>query len=271
MTESAGRFAFGKNWHSFIERSFDESRLAIAQQHLLEFLKADTLAGKRFLDIGCGSGLHSLAAYRAGAGEIVSFDYDADSVTAARQLWRLSGNPPHWRIEQGSVLGADYMASLGLFDIVYAWGVLHHTGDQWAAIRRAAERVKPGGLFYVALYTSDVFTGKRNAQFWIAVKRRYNEGGWLVRRYLELGYAAGILYRLARQRRNPIAHVMGYRQSRGMSFYTDVRDWVGGWPMEFSSIAEVKEFVGGELGLDLVNIATGEANTEYLFQRRDSA
>ena len=266
MNDDPPRFAFGKNWLSFVEHDFDESRLAIAEQHMLAFLAPDTLAGRRFLDIGCGSGLHSLAACHADASEVVSFDYDSDSVRATRHLRDLVGAPPHWRIEQGSVLDPAFMDRLGQFDIVYAWGVLHHTGDQWSAIRRAAACVQPGGLLYIALYTSDVFTGKRNADFWIRIKRRYNTGGRFVRWYLELWYAASILGGIARQRRNPIAYVTGYKRSRGMSFFTDVRDWVGGWPMEFSSVAEVKRFVGAELQFDLVNIATGEANTEYLFR-----
>jgi len=286
MTESAGtknagteespRFAFGKNWESFIAQNFDESRLKIASDHLLGFLKTDTLEGKRFLDIGSGSGLHSLAACRAGAREIVSFDYDRHSVSTTAGLRHMAGDPPHWRVEQGSVLDAAYMESLGTFDIVYSWGVLHHTGDQWTAIRNAAARVRPGGLFYVALYTSDVFTPPRDAEFWLRIKRRYNEGGALTRRYLEMWYAAGILYSQYRQGNNPISYATGYKKSRGMSFYHDVRDWVGGWPMEFSWIAEVKQFLGdeqggGELGFELVNIATGHANTEYLYRRPDGA
>ncbi len=166
MTESAGtepRFAFGKNWESFIAKNFDGSRLKIASDHLLGFLKTDTLDGKRFLDIGCGSGLHSLAACGAGAREIVSFDYDRDSVSTTEGLRRMAGDPPHWRVEQGSVLDAAYMESLGTFDIVYSWGVLHHTGDQWTAIRNAAAaRVQPGrGLLRRALYLRRVQTAAR--------------------------------------------------------------------------------------------------------------
>ena len=61
------RFAFGSNWHRFIERDFSEARAQAAQLHLLDFLKMTSLQGRRFLDVGCGSGLHSLAALRAGA------------------------------------------------------------------------------------------------------------------------------------------------------------------------------------------------------------
>jgi SAM-dependent methyltransferase len=267
MSNAADRFAFGKNWASFIEHHFDDERVAITQTHLLKFLGRGSLEGLTFLDIGCGSGLHSLAAYRAGAARVISFDYDHMSVGTTRKLRALAGDPENWQVLQGSVLDADFMAGLGQFDIVYSWGVLHHTGDQWTALKHAAARMGAGGLFYVALYTSDVFTGKHDAAFWLRTKRRYNEGGWLVRRGLEFWYAAGQLYSLFRQGSNPIAYVANYRNSRGMSYYHDVKDWVGGWPMEFSSVAEIKAFGRDTLGLDLADIKTGEANTEYLFRR----
>jgi SAM-dependent methyltransferase len=267
MTIETNRFAFGKNWASFIERHFDDERVAITRAHLLGFLRRDSLEGSTFLDIGCGSGLHSLAAYRAGAARILSFDYDPMSVETTMKLRALAGNPENWRVIQGSVLDPEFMAGLGEFDVVYSWGVLHHTGDQWTALKHAAARIRAGGVFYVALYTSDIFTGKRDARFWLRLKRRYNEGGWLTRRGLELWYAAGQLVSLLRQGINPITYVANYRNSRGMSFYHDVKDWVGGWPMEFSSVAEVKQFGRDTLGLDLTNIETGEANSEYLFRR----
>ncbi|MGH7090009.1 MAG: class I SAM-dependent methyltransferase [Stellaceae bacterium] len=260
------RFAFGKNWQSFIDKHFSEERVAIAQQHLLGFLKLDTLAGKRMIDIGCGSGLHSLAALRSDVLELLSFDYDMNSVAATQKLRQLSGNPAHWRVEQGSVLDNAYLESLGQFDIVYSWGVLHHTGDQWSAIRNAAGLTAPGGMFYVALYTSDVFVN-RPAEFWLNVKRRYNRSGWLGKRMIEAWYIGGHCWTMLRCKENPLTFMWNYKKSRGMSYYTDVRDWVGGWPMEFSAIQEVKDFARDKLKLELVNIKTGEANTEYLFQR----
>jgi hypothetical protein len=55
-----------------------------------------------------------------------------------------------------------------------------------------------------------------------------------------------------------------------MAFYTDIKDWLGGWPMEFAGISDVKQFCGEKLGLELINITTGEANSEYLFKKRDA-
>jgi SAM-dependent methyltransferase len=266
VTNDTPRFGFGKNWQNFVDRRFSEERLRIAQDHLLSFLKLTNLAGKRMIDIGCGSGLHSLAAIRANVAELLSLDYDTDSVAATRQLCSMFGAPRHWRIEQGSILDEGYISGLGQFDIVYSWGVLHHTGDQWTAIRNAARLIAPGGVFYVALYTSDAFVDPP-AEFWLDVKRRYNRSGWLGKRAIEAWYIVRQFVAMLRARKNPLAYVWNYKKSRGMSYYTDVKDWVGGWPMEFSAISEVKRFARDELKLELMNIATGEANTEYMFKR----
>src|SRR5580704_5075550 len=201
-------FDFGKNWADFVDKHFSEERVRIAQEHLLGFLRLPDLTGKRMVDIGCGSGLHSLAALRANAGELVSFDYSADAVATTRRLHALSGSPAHWHIEQGSVLDQPYMAGLGKFDLVYSWGVLHHTGDQWTALRHAAECVAPSGVLYVALYTSDVFVDPP-AEYWLTVKRRYNRSAWSGKRAIEAWYIAGQFYNLLRQHQNPLAYVWG--------------------------------------------------------------
>ncbi|HVP29457.1 MAG TPA: class I SAM-dependent methyltransferase [Myxococcota bacterium] len=265
--DSERRFAFGRNWRDYVEKSFTPEKVEIARKHLLGFLGRTDLAGQSFLDIGCGSGLHSYAAFQAGAARVVSFDYDRDSVETTRLLHAVAGHPERWSISQGSILDRAFVATLGTFDVVYSWGVLHHTGDQWSAIRNAASCLAPGSLFYIALYTSDVFVDPPPA-FWLDVKKRYVDGGFLTKRRLELWYLwrfnlGGNPLRIPRL----VKQMAEYKKNRGMNLYTDVKDWLGGWPMEFSSIAEVKRFADKELGLELVKIAAGEANTEYLFRK----
>jgi SAM-dependent methyltransferase len=264
------RFAFGRNWREFVERHLTEERIEIAKRHMLGFLGAEDLKGKSFLDIGCGSGIHSLSAHRAGAARITSFDYDPEAVAATGIVKSRAAGSEQWTVKQGSAIDPDYMRSLGQFDVVYAWGVLHHTGDQWAAFRLATERLAPNGVFYVAMYTSDVFLPPRDAAFWLDIKRSYVEGSALTRLRLKYWYAWEVLLERYRAGVMPWTFVRDYRKSRGMSFWTDVTDWVGGWPMQFSSIDEVKK-TASELSLQLVNITTGHANTEYLFRKGPAA
>lgn len=267
MTDSSMRFEFGQNWADFVEAHFSQERLAEAQKHLLRFLGLNDLSGKTFLDIGCGSGLHSFAAYQANAERVVSFDYDPDSVATTRQLWSRAGEPDHWSVLRGSVLDRDFMQQLAPADIVYSWGVLHHTGNMWQAVENAAIPLSADGVLYIALYSSDVYIDPP-PDYWLEIKRRYNRAGSAKKRWMEWAYAwrHSILPDL-RNRRNPLKLISEYSASRGMSFWTDVRDWLGGYPMEFAGNEETKAFCADRLGLELINIAAGEGNTEFLFRR----
>src|SRR5438876_9016826 len=137
------RFEFGKNWSRFLIL-LDEPRIVRAEQSLKQMLEIENLEGRSFLDIGSGSGLFSLAARRLGA-RVHSFDYDPHSVACTKELRRrYFNNDPDWRIEEGSALDADYIKSVGPFDVVYSWGVLHHTGAMWTALDNAQLPVAAG-------------------------------------------------------------------------------------------------------------------------------
>jgi len=259
------RFEFGRNWQRFLERSFSEERVAIAGRHLLGFLQRERLDGLRVLDIGCGSGLHSLAMVRAGAASVVSFDYDPHSVAAARWLHVRAGAPGQWSIGEGSILDPGFLAGLGTFDLVYAWGVLHHTGDLWQALANTVPLLAPTGRLYVALYASEVHIDP-SPEDWLVLKQRYNRVGRFRRGLMEADYLWRFLLGRRLVKVLDLPRIMReYQRGRGMSLLTDVRDWLGGWPMEFSSGREVLDLMGGRFGLELVNLKLGEANTEYLF------
>jgi SAM-dependent methyltransferase len=262
--DPAKRFEFGKNWQSFLRASLSQERIGKARADLLTFLGRDDLRGLRFLDVGSGSGLHSLGAYDAGASPVVSFDYDENSVAATAFLRGTRGAPAHWQVMRGSILDGDFLATLGRYDIVYSWGVLHHTGDVRAALRNASRLVAPGGLFYVALYDGDCCAV--SPQFWLDVKQRYLAAGFLGKRAMELWYVWRFsLGRKLTRLPELMRTARDYKKHRGMSYYFDVKDWLGGWPMEFTTVDDVLPGMQA-LGFDLMNINTGEANTEYLFR-----
>ena len=164
------RFGFGKNWTAFLQL-LDENRIQEAEVSLKKALNRSNLQGLRFLDIGSGSGLFSLAARRLGA-EVHSFDYDLQSVACTQSLKeRFFSEDAKWTVEQGSVLVQPYLDSLGKFDILYAWGVLHHTGNMLQAFEKVSRMVKPKGYIFISIYNDQGWRTK----LWILVKRKYND------------------------------------------------------------------------------------------------
>jgi 2-polyprenyl-6-hydroxyphenyl methylase/3-demethylubiquinone-9 3-methyltransferase len=268
MTEP--HYEFGKNWERFVAKSFSSERVSIAGSHMLEFLGMDSLEDLHFLDIGCGSGVHSLAALRAGAGRIISFDIDPVSVATTQRLRALAGRPQSWTVFHGSVLDRELMSRLEPPDIIYSWGALHHTGDMWQAIANTADLLRPGALIYLALYSADMHVHP-SQEYWLATKQRYNQAGALRRRGMEIWYIWRHFMRC-----NPLAlpvlvrTIMTYKSVRGMSFLTDARDWLGGWPMEFAKDRDVLKYFMEERGCILENLRTGQANTEFLFRQRQA-
>ncbi|HET9130629.1 MAG TPA: class I SAM-dependent methyltransferase, partial [Terriglobia bacterium] len=159
------RFEFGKNWSQFLSL-LNENRIANAEESLCDWLEVTTLEGKTFIDIGSGSGLFSLAARRLGA-QVHSFDFDPNSVACTSELRRrYFAGDPMWKVESASVLDTGYMSSLPEFDIVYSWGVLHHTGRMWEALDNAQRHVKVGGKLFIALYND---TGSQSSR-WKLIK-----------------------------------------------------------------------------------------------------
>lgn len=235
------RFPFGANWWSYLQ-SVDEGKIAAAQKALTDALGAAGWAGRRFLDAGCGSGIHALAARRLGA-TVTAFDYDPQSVACAEWLKnRFAPGDPLWTVGPGSVLDENFMGGLGDFDVVYSWGVLHHTGRMWDALARAAARVAPGGRLFIALYNDQGFLSRA----WRAVKRTYvsgRAGRWAVKAvFIPLlaarAVAAGVL-----KHGGPLGQFRAYRKNRGMSLYHDWIDWLGGYPFEVATPAAVTAFL----------------------------
>lgn len=266
MPHLSKKFTFGRNWRKYL-RTYTPERQKISQDSLLAFLQVTDLKGNTFLDIGCGSGIHSAAAWLSGAIRVHSFDYDQDSVAATRWLHKHLGSPQNWTIEQGSVLDDSFMRKLGTFDVVYSWGVLHHTGDQWRALRNAKLCLHDHSVLYIALYAKEAYI---NWKYWQQIKKEYNEANGLRKRLMEASYIRDSFLNHSWANIHKLPNIMReYKDSRGMEFMTDVRDWLGGWPTEFSSAPEVTDFAARELGLVLVNLKMGEGNSEFLFISKD--
>jgi 2-polyprenyl-6-hydroxyphenyl methylase/3-demethylubiquinone-9 3-methyltransferase len=262
------RFQFGENWKRFLSVLNDE-RIAEAEKSLKEMLEVGDLQGKTFLDIGSGSGLFSLAARRLGA-KVHSFDYDPQSVACTQELKRrYFPDDSNWAIEQGSVLDVNYLKSLRQFDIVYSWGVLHHTGAMWQALENASLLVADRGHLFIAIYNDQGGQSK----FWCKVKQVYCSG--IAGRTLVS--ACFILYFVFRslvgdivKGKNPRSRYTDYKKSRGMSIVHDWYDWLGGYPYEVAKPEAIFKFYR-DRGFVLKNLITeggGHGNNQFIFVKQ---
>ena len=264
MSSDSPTFPFGKNWSNFLA-VLDEDRIKRSEDHIRSMLDRESLEGMRFLDAGCGSGLSSLAALKLGADEVVSFDVDNDSVNCTKYLKNAYGPFPQWHIKQGSVLDHEWISSLGQFDIVYSWGVLHHTGAMWDALQNIIPAVREGGVMYIALYNDQGAL----SSLWKRIKRLYSQAPKPIGTVIAGGY---FLLMLLTAIVKGILHMRPPREwfsdSRGMHLWYDAVDWVGGYPFETAKPEEVFRFMR-DRGFTLLEmrLKTGSGCNEYIFNR----
>jgi len=272
-TKKENRFQFGRNWTKFL-RVLNDERIVEAETSLQEMLEVNDLRGKTFLDVGSGSGLFSLAAVRLGASRIHSFDYDLQSVACTEQVKDMyCRDAGHWSVEQGSALDADYLSRLGQWDIVYSWGVLHHTGDMERALENMVPLVKDDGTLFIAIYNKQRIA----TNLWTRIKRTYIREGTLVRGIIlavciEYFILRGLFADLLR-RRNPLRRYTEQYTPRGMSVFYDWIDWVGGYPFETAKPDEIFCFYRkrGFMLEKLVTCYGTSGINEYVFRKMPTA
>ena len=265
------QFDFGENWSDFSANALTSERIRQAREEFAGFMARGTagIVRKSFLDIGFGQGLSLLSAASMGA---VAVGCDLNP-KCAQVLERNRGLFPELAahaipVVVGSILDPATVEALRKlapdasgYEIVHSWGVLHHTGRMWQAIDHAAALVRPGGALFLALYNRHW-----TSPAWTAIKFAYVRApSWLQRAIVAALYPVILGAKWAVTRRNPM------RMDRGMDFYYNVVDWVGGYPYEYASLQEVTRHLEG-LGFALrvatpAGVPTG--CNEYVFVRQE--
>jgi len=262
------QFDFGENWFDYSKRALTPERIDQAKADLNVLTEGMDIHNKHFLDIGFGQGLTLLTVASLGA-KVTGCDINPKCAQAL-ELTR-AGMPElksfDAKIVVGSILDKQVVAQLrqfgnqdtGCYDIVHSWGVLHHTGNMQQAITNAASLVGSGGYYILAIYNRHW-----SSPLWHFIKRTYCTSPRLIQRLLIWGmYPVIWIAKLLVTGSNP------FRKQRGMDFFYDVIDWVGGYPYEYATVNEVHALVE-PLGFQQIKVIASEVPTgcnEFIYRR----
>lgn len=269
--KNKNHFSFGKNWKSFLD-NLDDERIKQAKRSLVEFLGGiNNIKGKTFIDIGCGSGLFSLAAHLLNASKVISVDIDKSSLWCTNFLRKKYRQNDSWQIKTGSALDKRFLNTLGKFDLIYSWGVLHHTGNMHQAIENILPLLSAYGLLYIAIYNkTTTFWQGGSSNFWLKIKKLYNSSNKFFKTLILAIFIAYQIFSLVFvAKTNPYKYIKNYKKQRGMSWKHDLIDWLGGYPYEFASPDEIINFLGKRnFYCKKLIFRNGTGCNEYLFVKK---
>lgn len=129
-----------------------EQRKYFVEPHIPGFAQFESWRGKRVLEIGCGLGTDATNFARAGA-EYTGVELSEVSLDLAKrrfEVFGLSGTFVHADAEELT----EHVRTDG-FDLVYSFGVIHHTPNPAAVLRQARQLISPDGELRIMLYARD--------------------------------------------------------------------------------------------------------------------
>ena len=129
----------------------DKDSLIYSQKAFERLGLNNIIKNKTFLDIGCGSGINLITSLRFGAKSVYGIDIDPVCIQTSKEVLLRFTKSKNWKVYNKSIFNV-IEKPFKKFDVVYSWGVLHHTGDMFKALTIATSLVKKNGYLCVALY-----------------------------------------------------------------------------------------------------------------------
>ena len=264
------KFKFGENWLKF-NKLINYKKILQATKSLkkynIKFKK------KSFLDVGCGSGLFSLAASTMGCNKIYSIDVDNSSIKSTQIVRNnFKKKSLNWKVEKVSLIGDNFKKKCFNYDIIYCWGVAHHTGNMFKAFKNLSDVAKLNSYLIIAIYNDEGLKSK----IWWLIKFIYN----FVPQGLKKLYAFFImsiirkLYVIIRLlftlKFNELYSFLKKKtkRTRGMNKEIDIMDWVGGYPYEYIKFNDLKKyFIAKGFKVIKSHQCKGPGNHEIVFKR----
>jgi len=266
--KTKNHFSFGNNWKIFLENINTES-ISEAKKSISNYF--GDIQNKTFIDVGSGSGLFSLAAIQLGA-KVTSLDIDDNAIECNKLLReKYKIEKEDWKILKGSVLSEQFIQSLGKFDLVYSWGVLHHTGNMYKALQNVDFLMEERSLLYLALYNYNTKKIEGTSPFWEKVKSKYNNSGKFGKKVIYHIYLSYLILGLCISGKNPYDYIKNYKKKRGMDFYIDIFDWLGGYPYEYATPEKITDFYETKnYSLKKIDKVRSLGCNQFLFEKNDN-
>ena len=134
---------YDRHWSTYVPN------IEPCREHVEMFFGEGEIEDKLVLDAGCGTAVFSFVFTEKGARDVVALDLTKRSLLEARmRTKRLGSGKVHF--VRATMLSLPFGDEA--FDVVWAWGAVHHTDRPWEALAELCRMVKIGGVLFLAVY-----------------------------------------------------------------------------------------------------------------------